>query len=104
MMTRTVNLHKTYKLSGLILLIMIFVLLASCRLASAENNPVNRDSTFHKGRIWKTDGYKVHFSEIRIGEGSMTYTPEKSGDEQLIGNDYIVLYIIPIITKINKII
>ena len=90
MIAHTINLHKTYKLSGLILLIMIFVLLASCRLASAENNPVNRDSTFHKGRIWKTDGYKVHFSEIRIGEGSMTYTPEKSGDEQLIGNEQVL--------------
>lgn len=89
MITRAVKLHKTYKLSGLILL-MIFLLLASCRIVSAENNPVNKDSTFHNGRIWKADGYKVHFSEIRIGEGSMTYTPERLGDEQLIGNEQVL--------------
>jgi len=89
MFTRTINIHNAYKLSGLILLLM-FLLFTSCRIASAENNPVNKDSTFHNGRIWKADGYKVHFSEIRIGEGSMTYTPERSGDEQLIGNEQVL--------------
>lgn len=89
MFTCKINLHNVFKLSGLILL-MMFLLFASCRIAPAENNPVNKDSTFHNGRIWKTDGYKVHFSEIRIGEGSMTYTPEKSGNEQLIGNEQVL--------------
>jgi hypothetical protein len=84
-----INLHNTFKLSGMILLI-VFLLSASCKMALAENNPVNKDSTFNNGRIWKTDGYKVHFSEIRIGEGSMSYTPEGTKDEQLIGSEQVL--------------
>lgn len=89
MFTNTINLHNTFKMSGLILL-MMFLLFVSCGIALAENDPVNKESTFHKGRIWKTDGYKVHFSEIRIGEGSMSYTPEGSKDEQRIGNGEVL--------------
>lgn len=88
-MVANIHLHNTFRWSALIF-VMLLLLFASCGIALAEGSLANKDSIFHEGRLWKTDGCKLHFSEIRSGEVIMIHMPEMLGEEQLIGNEQVL--------------
>lgn len=52
--------------------------------------PITENLSFQKGRIWKTDGYKIHFSTVNIGRETITYKPDHSENEESIGIDKVL--------------
>ena len=48
------------------------------------------DSSFQKGRIWMTDGYKINFSTANIVGDTITYKPDHSKEEESLGMDQVM--------------
>ena len=57
---------------------------------AGDTAPITENLSFQKGRIWKTDGYKIHFSTVNIGRDSITYKPDRSEREDSIGVDQVI--------------
>ena len=69
-------------LKSFVSLPLALFLLSTFHIAWAgDADSVKVDLSFQKGRIWKADGYKVHFSTVNIGRDTITYKPDHSEEE-----------------------
>jgi hypothetical protein len=76
--------------SGLSTLLIVSLLLTSYGFAVAGSGDSGKDTTYRNGRIWKTDGYKIGFSRIVIGENSIVYKAKDTDIDQTIGIDQVM--------------
>ncbi len=76
--------------SGFSTLLIISLLLTSCGFAVAGSGDSEKNATYRNGRIWKTDGYKIQFSRVVIGENSIDYKTKDEDIDQTIGIDQVM--------------
>jgi len=89
MSTRQIKIYGILK-SGFSTLLIISLLLTSYGFAVAGSGDSEKNATYRNGRIWKTDGYKVHFSRIVLGENSIVYKTKDTDIDQTIGVDQVM--------------
>ena len=84
-----INLQKLLK-SFVSLFVALFLLSIFHIAWAGDTAPITENLSFQKGRIWKADGYKVHFSTVTIGKDTITYKPDHPGGEESIGVDQVI--------------
>ena len=84
-----INLQKLLK-SFVSLFVALFLLSIFHIAWAGDTAPVTENLSFQKGRIWKADGYKVHFSTVTIGKDTITYKSDHPGEEESIGVDQVI--------------
>ena len=75
---------------GFSTLLIISLLLTSYGFAVAGTGDSEKNTTYRNGRIWKTDGYKIQFSRVVIGENSIDYKTKDEDIDQTIGIDQVM--------------
>ena len=81
---------SNFRRSFVSLFVTLFLLSAFHIAWAGDAAPITENLSFQKGRIWKTDGYKIHFSTVNIGRDSITYKPDRSEREDSIGVDQVI--------------
>lgn len=84
------KIHKIIFLTIMLCLVITLGMSVSHISWAWDADMAKKDLSFQKGRIWKTDGYKIEFSTANITGDIITYKPSHSKEEKSFGVDQVM--------------